>query len=194
MKKTMYVIAAAMLAVPALGSAQGVAVMPAIGAYVPAGSFRELQNAAEHKREGTLGLGLNLDFGGIRASLAYATGATISQEEGISGESEIGEGSVLALTGDLVLRPIPRILVLQPYILGGAGIKQQDYNYNTSGIGGAFEDEDKRDLTVHLGIGADIAIGRFGLVAEISDFISQNSEDKWKTHDAFALVGVKIRM
>ena len=183
----------ALAAIPALGQAQGIAITPAVGAYVPAGSFRELQTTAEHKREATLGLGLNIDFGSLRGSLAYATGATIN-EDGVSGKSEIGEGSVLAVTGALVLRPIPRILILQPYILGGAGLKQQKFNYNDSGLGGAFDDEDDSDLTLHVGIGADIMIGRIGLVAEISDFISKNLDDKWKTHDAFALVGLKLQI
>lgn len=195
MKRTTWsaFVVAALVALPAAGQAQGIAITPSVGAYVPAGSFRELQNSVEHKREATLGLGLNIDFGSLRASLAYATGASIS-EDGVSGNSEIGEGSVLAVAGDLVLRPIPRILILQPYLLGGAGLKQQKFNYNDSGIGGAFQDEDDSDLTLHVGIGADIMIGRIGLIAEISDFISKNLDDKWKTHDAFALVGLKLQL
>ena len=190
MKRTFYVLGALLLA-PTLVNAQGTSITAQIGGYVPAGSFQELQAAAEErKREATMGLGLAIDFGGLRASLAYATGAKIT-EDGVSGEDEIGEGSVLAATGAFVLRPLPRLIVLQPYLLAGAGVKNLNYKID-SGVSGTFP-EDERDLTLHLGVGADIMLGRIGISAEISDFLSQNDMEKWKVHDAFAFVGLKLR-
>lgn len=190
-KRIMYVLTGLAL-LPAATAAQGTSLTASFGGYVPAGSFQELQAAAEErKREATLGLGLNLDFGGLRASLAYATGAKIT-EDGVSGEDEIGEGSVLAATGSLVLRPIPRLIVIQPYLLAGAGVKNLNYKFD-SGVSGSFP-EDERDLTLHLGVGADIMFGRIGIAAEISDFLSQNDMEKWKVHDAFAFVGLKLRL
>src|SRR5262245_4751954 len=80
---------------PALVAAQGVTVTPLIGAYVPAGSFHELQDqAGKLERGSTLGLGFNVELGMFRGSFAYATGATISRD-GIQGRSNIGDGSVL---------------------------------------------------------------------------------------------------
>lgn len=192
MKRFLWVVVAA-LGVPAATTAQrGLAVTPSIGAYVPAGSFRELQAAAEEqRREATLGLGLSLDFGGLRANLAYASGAKLTRDGDITGEDEIGEGSVLAATGTFVLRPLPRLLV-QPYLLAGAGVKQSTYDFD-DGVAGAFPDDD-RDLTVHVGVGADLMFGRIGVMAEINDFISQNDMERWKVHDAFAFVGLKLRL
>src|SRR5690606_27161085 len=89
------------LAVSAPASAQGrLSVTPLIGGYIPGDDIYEVADAAERvsiEKEATLAFGLNVEFGMLRGSLAYATGATIS-EEGQSGD--IGEGSVLAATAD----------------------------------------------------------------------------------------------
>lgn len=170
-------------------------VTPLIGAYVPASSFGELRSGAtttEFKREATLGLGANIDFGMLRISGAYATGATISQDDGVTGEDEIGDGSVLAIAADLVFRPLPRLIILQPYIFGGAGLKNQSYSFDNGVSVSDFRDES--DLTGHVGVGLDLSLGPLNLVAEVSDFISQNNDDDWKTHDAFAMVGLKFRL
>src|SRR5688500_9874828 len=88
---------------PALGSAQGITIAPTIGAYIPAGSFDELETrASELKRGATLGLGFNLELGSLRGTLAYATGAKIDEEGDVQDREEIGDGSVLAATAGLV--------------------------------------------------------------------------------------------
>jgi hypothetical protein len=176
-------------------AAQGIAVTPLVGAYIPGGSFGELRAGAqdtEYKRKATLGLGANIDFGSLRVSAAYASGATISQESGVGNDDDIGDGSVLSVAADLVLRPLPRLIVLQPYLFGGAGLKHQNFSFNDPINVSTFKDES--DLTLHIGLGADISLGRLALVAEVSDFISQNNNDDWKTHDAFGMVGLKLRL
>ena len=56
--------AALFAAGPSLAAAQGVTVTPLIGAYVPAGSFHELQDqAGKLERGSTLGLGFNIELG-----------------------------------------------------------------------------------------------------------------------------------
>lgn len=190
------VIAIGLAALPAGVVAQGVSVTPMVGAYVPAGSFGEIREAAndlERERESTFGLGLNVEFGWLRASLAYATGAQIN-ESGVSDRANLGEGSVLVGTADLVIRPIPRLLVVQPYLVAGGGFKNQNFDYNDeTDISDAFP-EDATDPTVHVGIGADVSLGRLSIVAEFSDFISRNNDDDWKVHDAFGFVGLKLRV
>ena len=189
-------LAGAALFPPASAAAQsGITLAPMLGAYVPAGSFADLQRGAETleaEREGTLGLGLGIEIGALRGTLAYASGAKI-QADGITDDEEIGEGSVLAATASLVLRPIPRLLILQPYLLGGAGLKNSSFNYNDDANADAFDD-DQSELTLHVGVGADIMLGRFGLFAEISDFISRDSADKFKVHDAFGMFGIKLAL
>jgi len=182
--------------VPATLVAQGVAIAPTIGAYVPAGSFSELErsgSASELKRGATLGVGLNIDLGALRGTFAYASGAQIDEEGDINNREDIGDGSVLVGTAALVLRPIPRILILQPYLLIGGGFKQLNYSFNDDAIAEAFP-KDERDLTGHIGIGADLSIGRLALLVEVNDFISQNAQDKWDTHDAFGMVGLRLRL
>jgi len=190
------VIAIGLAALPAGAVAQGVSVTPMIGAYVPAGSFGEIRQAAndlERERESTFGLGLNVEFGLLRASLAYATGAQIN-ESGVTDRENLGEGSVLVGTADLVIRPIPRLLVVQPYLVAGGGFKNQNFDYDDeTDVSDAFPD-DATDPTVHLGIGADVSLGRLSIVAEISDFISRNNDDDWKVHDTFGFVGLKLRV
>jgi hypothetical protein len=175
-------------------SAQGISVTPLIGGYIPAGSLGELQSGAQNaelKREATLGLGANIEFGRLRLSGAYASGATLS-EDGVTGESSVGDGSVLSLAADLVFRPLPKLIIVQPYIFGGAGLKNENYSFDQGVDPGNFKDES--DLTAHFGVGLDLSLGPLNLVAEVSDFLSQNVDDDWKNHDAFAMVGLKFRL
>lgn len=180
------------LAVAAPASAQGrLSVTPLIGGYIPGDDIYDVADAAERvsiEKEATLAFGLNVEFGMLRGSLAYATGAAIS-EEGQSGD--IGEGSVLAATADVVLRPIPRMIIVQPYLLGGVGLKRTDYDWASQGIADAFPD-DQSDFTLHLGVGADVMLGPMGLVVEVSDFISKQGDDDFGRHDAFGMLGLKF--
>jgi hypothetical protein len=127
----------------------------------------------------------------LRGSFAYATGATISRA-GISGRSKIGDGSVLVGSADVLLRPLPRIIIARPYLLGGLGYKKESYSFNQSGFEG-IDDGDK-DFVVHAGVGVDLSLGALSLVAEISDFFGQNNNDKWKVHDAFGMIGLKFSL
>lgn len=177
---------------PGLAAAQGIHVTPAFGVFIPASDVDGIRDGVEQtrlSREGTLGIGLNVESGWLRGSIAYASGATLS-EDGTQGD--IGDGSVLAIAADIVVRPLPRLLV-QPYLLGGAGFKNQSFSYDDDGIGNALP-EDQRDLTLHAGIGADVMFGRIGIMAEVSDYISQNANDEWGQHDAFAMVGLRLRL
>jgi hypothetical protein len=192
--KYMLLAAAVLAASPAAASAQ-IHVTPAMGAFVPAGDLRQLRDEADQRRlqrEGTLGLGLNVDAGWLRGSLAYATGATIN-ERGVGGRDAIGDGSVLAVAADVVIRPLPRLIV-QPYLLAGAGLKRQDYSFDREGVGANPLPRDRSDFALHAGLGADIMFGGIGIMAEITDFISRNEEGAFGQHDAFALVGLRLRL
>lgn len=176
-------------------AAAQVAITPTIGAYIPASDFYELRDEADAlrvDRDAALALGLNVEFGWLRGTLAYASGARLT-EDGVEGESEIGEGTLLIAAADLVLRPIPRIVVVQPYLLGGVGVKNTSYDFDSDGIGAAFPD-DETDLALHVGLGADLMFGGIGVVAEFTDFISKDADDDWGAHDAFAMVGLKFRL
>jgi opacity protein-like surface antigen len=189
------VMAGGMLALPAAPAAAQIYITPAVGVFIPASDLEDLEGQADQTRfdrSGTLGLGLNIELGWLRGSLAYATGATIS-DEGLSAEDEIGDGSVLAVAADVVVRPLPRLLV-QPYLLGGVGLKRQDFSYDDEGISTNPLPSDKTDFAVHAGLGADIMLGRIGIMAEISDYITRNEDSTFGQHDAFGMVGLRVRM
>jgi len=187
-------LGSAALAFSASGAAgQGVAITPQFGVYIPASNFYELRDQANDirlEKEGTLGLGLAVDAGWLRGSIAYATGATLN-EHGVSNRKDIGEGSVLAAAADLVVRPLPRMLI-QPYLLGGVGLKNANYDANGS-VTEAFP-KDETKVAAHVGLGADLMLGRIGVLGEITDFISRDPDGDWKVHDAFAMVGLKFRL
>ena len=185
----------AVAAVPQASHAQGITITPQIGVYVPGDDFESLRAGADSVRvnsEGSLALGLNVELGFLRGTVAYASAATLSRS-GVSGETEVGEGKLLAAALDFVWRPLPRLIVVQPYLIAGGGLRRADYSYDTDGLSDAFP-ENASDFAVHAGIGADVVLGPLGVSAEITDFISKNDEDKWKRHDGFGFVGVKLRL
>jgi hypothetical protein len=177
----------AALAVPTVARAQA-SLTPMVGGYVPAGTLTQVREGASDiatTRNGTLSLGLNLDVGPLRGSLAYASGTTIRN----ANRQDIGKGNVLGVAADLAVRPLPRILV-QPYLLLGAG--QKFYKFDESTTASAFGDT--RRFALHGGVGADLMLGSFGVVAELTDFLSKDADAKWNDHDAFLMVGMKLRL
>ena len=196
MKRYMLVLAAFALLVPAVAHAQRITVTPAIGVYIPASDLYELRDNADQivnvDKEGTLALGANIEAGFLRGSIAYASGAQLNQR-GVQNQDDIGEGKLLAVAADLVLRPIPRLIIVQPYLIAGAGLRREDYSYDDDGISDALP-SDKSDFAFHAGLGVDLSLGGLGLVAEVTDFITKDEGDKWDQHDAFAFVGLKLRL
>jgi hypothetical protein len=194
MKRYMFALAAFTLLVPAAVQAQGISVTPSVGVYIPASDLYQLRDDATQltvDKEGAFALGLNVELGMFRGTLAYASGAQLN-ERGVQNQENIGEGKLLAVAGDLVLRPIPRLIIIQPYLIAGAGLRREDYSYDGD-VGGAFP-ADQSDFALHAGVGADVMLGRFGVVAELSDFITKDEDDKWGQHDAFGFVGLKVRV
>ena len=182
--------AAGLAVIPAAAHAQ--TITPQIGVYIPGNSVDSLRTAAKTvrvQREGTLALGLNIDLGVLRGSIAYATAAKLNDKT--STNTDVGKGKLIAAAADLVIRPIPRLIVIQPYLLAGAGVRRADYSYDTSGFD-AFPKNDT-DLALHAGVGADIMLGPVGVSAEVTDFISKDTADKWKQHDAFGFAGLRLK-
>lgn len=181
---------------PALAQAPGIELVlnPRIGLYAPltdlgedAGSTFALENSL------AIGLGAELQLTalpfGIRANLDYATGAKVSQD-GV--ESEGSETTLLAVAGDLVFRPLPDIILVQPYFFAGGGLKQYDFQ-----VEGAGEFATESDPTVHLGLGLDVGFGPLALNAELGDYISwfeltEGSDESEMQHDLFITVGFAI--
>lgn len=184
---------AALSAAP-VARAQGIHLTPTLGAYVKANDFHTLRSEAENvdlKHEGAMAVGANLELGALRGTLSYVSGAKLSRQ-GVTDMDQIGEGTLLLLTGDLVLRPISRILGLQPYVLGGAGIKRNGYSFTDEGLAASFP-KDETDFAFHFGVGADFMLGGFGVMAEVGDFVSF-VDRKFGRHDAVGVVGLRLRL
>lgn len=181
-------------------SAQSIHLSPFVGVYTQANSLDQLRSNADAisiKRESALALGGNLELGFLRGTLSYVSGATIKQKSGtsISTSGDIGKGKILMGAADAVIRPIPRIVVFQPYALAGIGFKKFDYDINST----SFQNvKNNSTAAFHAGLGADLMFGGVGIMAEVTDYISQGQEnangDKQLQHDAFGVIGLRLRL
>jgi hypothetical protein len=180
--------AAALVAMAALPMRAQIAITPMVGGYIPASDVNQVTGSAQDiakKRDGKLSLGANIDLGALRGTVMYASGTTIKN----ANKQDIGKGDVLAAGADLVIRPLPRILV-QPYLIAGAAEKFYKYaDSPTLSLKGS-----DRDFALHGGIGADLMLGSIGVAAELTDFVSKGADSKWNVHDAFLMVGLKFRL
>jgi hypothetical protein len=179
---------AALVAVVAPIAVSQVTITPMAGGYIAASDVNQVSSGAQtlvRSRDGTLSLGAAIDFGMLRGTLAYASGTTIKN----ASSQELGKGSMYATTADLVIRPLPRVFV-QPYLVAGAGEKFYRYDESAS----VFTGGNTKAFGLHGGLGADVMMGSVGVAGELTDFVSKGADDKWNVHDAFLMVGLKLRL
>jgi hypothetical protein len=205
--KTVLVGAPLLLASAADAEAQRLQLVPRAGIFVSGGNLAEVSGTlgdVEADMKGTLGVGLGLEVGvplspiGFRAGFDYATNSKLSLKGISAGEDEAG-AKLLAVTGDVVLRPLPRLIVVQPYLVGGAGVKRYDFELSEleADAQGLFP-EDQTDFTLHGGAGVDISLGPLALRAEVSDYVSwfeldEGGERKMQ-NDIFATLGLRLQL
>jgi hypothetical protein len=164
------------------------------GMFSPMSALAET-GAGEWKLKSGLGIGASLELDlplspiNVRANVEAALGAKLQLDDQENG----GEVDVVAITGDLVFRPLPRIVVFQPYLLAGGGIKR--YSFEDSPL---IFGEGGSDFTGHVGIGGDLKIGPLAVLAELSDYISsfknEGVGDSKLQNDVFVMVGFRIGM
>ena len=187
-----------------------VSLVPKVGFYSPATDLQTAADAAGaivDDRGGSLALGLALDLGvplsplNVRVGFDYVTASEFTYADTTGAELEAnGEQTMLAITGDVVLRPVPKLLIVQPYLLAGAGVKRYDFEFAEAAdadtdIEDAFPDS-QTDFTVHAGIGLDVGLGPIALVAELSDYISwyeaEGAGGSELQNDLFIMAGVRL--
>ncbi len=162
---------------PTLGSAQGIRVIPQVGLYAPTSDLGQVTDAGVSgaidfgKRASTLAYVLGLEFASrpssvtLRGNIAYASQSEVSLDA--VGCTTCGARSTLtALTALLVIRPLPELLVIQPYFLAGGGVKRYDFE-----LDGSTPLDDQTTATGQLGVGTELHLGPLRVVAEISDYI-----------------------
>ena len=195
----------ASLALGAVPASAQVSVLPRVGFYSPASDLAAAQDALGEvvdDRGGSLALGLALEMGvplsslGVRVGFDYVTGSEFTYEDEAAVEAT-AEQTMLVVTGDVVLRPIPRLLVVQPYLLAGAGLKRYDFSFDEDAgtdIDAAFP-ESETDFTVHAGLGFDLGLGPIAVIAELSDYISwydTGDDETQMQNDLFLMAGVRL--
>jgi hypothetical protein len=183
--------------VPAYAQVPGinVHVSARIGAFAPMSALAETPQG-DLKLQNGLGIGASVELDiplspiNIRASVDAAMGAKMELNDQ---ELVEGEVDVVSITGDIVFRPIPRVIV-QPYLLAGAGVKR--YTFKEEGFGGFVAD--RSNFTGHIGAGADMKLGPLSLLLEASDYISsfknEGTDDSKLQNDVFVMVGFRIGM
>lgn len=185
------------------GVAQGITVSPLLGAYTQANSVDQLRgnvNTMSIERQSALALGANLEVGFFRASLNYVSGATMRQSGNdwpqITGD--VGTGRILMGAADAVFRPIPRLVVLQPYALAGIGFKNFSYDPTQNVRSALGEVKDHSTAAFHAGLGADVMFGGVGIVGEVTDYMSQGQPDsnghRDLQHDAYGMLGLRFKL
>lgn len=194
-------VALLLFAAPA-AHAQTVSVIGKAGGYLPVNEAIDIPGQVQGMvvdRKADLALGAAVEISpmfwpvDVRAGAEYLTGTEISVE-GTSGEPFPAEGTLLMLSADVVLRPFPRLVFLQPYLLGGLGYKRESFD----AIGGASSalPGDYDDRVFHIGVGADLELGGVAVVAEVSDYFAGGGAPGQglfdMRHDVFASVGLKV--
>lgn len=203
---TVAALSLAGLAAPPEVSAQ-VRLIPQAGLYVPVSDLGRVGSGSEAVEiadgESTLGLGLSLELGAARAlsfrvNGVYGTGSDVPVG-GIGCPDCSVRSTVALLTGSVVLRPLPELVILRPYLQAGAGLKRYDFDeddLDDEGLDAFLSDQN--ELTGQLGVGVELDAGFGRLLFEVSDFVSgfdlgdDDSAEENTQHDFFVTVGLAI--
>lgn len=181
-------------ALPSASSGQ-VRLVPQVGLYAPTTDLPSPGDAVEFgKRESSLAFGAALEVANFRLGVLHATDGDVPIE-GV-GCTDCARSTVTTATASLVIRPLPRIAVVQPFVLLGAGVKRYDFTVED------LEDEgaqavlsDENDLTGHLGLGVELGLGGLSLLVELQDLVNRfdpEGADAGFQHDLFLTVGLAL--
>lgn len=197
------------LAAPATLSAQRADLIPQLGFFTGLSSLGTAEDGAGAsfalgERERGFAYGVAAQFGsdtpaGLRGSVLFGTGSDIPVSgPGCAPDPCSVEQNVRAFAAALVVRPLPSLILIRPYLLAGAGWKRfgfDDAELEAVGLDDAIEDQTKGAW--QLGAGVELGLGLTSVVVEINDFISgfsvQEDRGDGKTqHDLFLTVGLRL--
>jgi hypothetical protein len=188
-------------------SAQPVAaqvrLIPSVGLYSP---WAELPSAGEGvddlKKDGSLAFGAALELGtpdavSFRINVLHATDSEVPYTD-VGCDEDCARSTVSAATATLALRPFS-IPIARPFLLIGGGVKRYDFtrqDLQNEGVEAILNDQNQ--LTGHIGVGAELNLGLFRLVGEISNLVSQFDtegdvgESDQLQHDVYFTIGLVI--
>ena len=208
LRATLRAAACAILAcalLPRSGAAQ-VRLIPMAGLYNQFSDLPSVGSGFQNlKKEASWAYGAALELGkpdkvSFRVNVLHATESEVPVGSvGCSG-SDCARSTLTSATATLALRPIPNLIIVQPYALAGGGVKRYDYttqNLKDEGLKTLLSDQNQ--LTGHLGVGAEVNLGLVRLTGEVSDLLSKydngqstSSSSDQLQHDVFVTVGLVI--
>lgn len=174
----------AALAPEAAAAQSSVRLLPQVGGYAPLSELGEIREDGvtvleAGRRASSLAWGLGLEFGparegtSLRLHAAYGTDSRIPVG-GFECQGCSARSTLLAASAAAVLRPIPRLVFLQPYVLVGAGVKRYDFSVSD------MEGERWRDLfrdqsraSAQAGLGAEVSLLGLRTQWELNAYISR---------------------
>lgn len=204
-------VVAALLLVPVCPpplAAQGLDLIPLAGLYAQLNGLaddveREGSGTAKlGRRESSLALGLGAELGSglpisLRGNLLFGTASDVPiRGEGCT-DCEV-RTSLLVLTGTLVVRPFPGLVLFHPYFFGGGGVKRHgfdDGDLAAAGVDAAIDDEFRG--AVEIGAGVALSLGLVEVLFEVHDVISrfepeEDLGDGKLQNDVFLLLGLRL--
>jgi opacity protein-like surface antigen len=171
-------------------------IVPKIGAEMPLSDLPTTPSAEAVKSlSGAFAWGVAAELGlpglpfNLRANVDATTKKSVSPATGITTGSV--DQTMMTIFGDLVFRPLPKLILVQPYVMAGLGVKR--YNYSLSDPADLFQRSftDRNDLAYHLGVGVDIG----PLVVEANDYMNKYAFDGGGSkfqHDVFIMAGLRL--
>lgn len=195
---------------PASLAAQQARLTPHLGFFQPLTSLGTAENDGGEsftlgERNRGFAYGISVQFGGgtlagVRGSALFGTGSDVPVTGPGCGDEEACavENSVRALVGTLVVRPLPGLVVIRPYVLAGGGWKRYGFDeadLESLGLEGAIGDHS--NTTWQVGAGVELHVGLTAIQVELSDFISgfdvEEGRGEGRTqHDLFLTVGLRL--
>lgn len=196
------------MAVAPVKAASQLRIIPQLGLYVPISDLGRIQTTSGAvdiaKKESTLGLGLGLELGNtlgtsFRVNATYGTSSDVPISWASCGTCA-ARSTVAVVTGSVVMRPLPNIIVVRPYLQAGGGLKRYDFDEEDAraeGVDAFVNDQNK--LTGLLGVGAEVNLLMLRVFVEVSDFISKfdvgsgsTEQDGKLQHDFFITLGLPL--
>ncbi len=177
-------LAALALLLPASAEAQ-FRVLPSVGLYAPLADLGEVRDSGGQvivdagRQNASLAFGLAVErgdpqgFASIRVGLGYGTSAEVPVDAVGCQDCEL-RATLLTATAAAVLRPIPRLGPVQPFLVAGAGIKRYGFDRDdlqTDGFLEGFRDQSRPAL--QLGTGVQFTLGGFRPIVELSAQLSR---------------------
>lgn len=167
-------------------------ITPKLGGHFAAGNLTESATGVATKIAPGLAMGASVELDlaplpvGLRANVDLASDGDLE----LDGSATGSKADQVNIVGDLIIRPLSRLLMVQPYLVIGGGVKRTTLSNDQIGFA-----ETQSNPTAHLGAGVVLNLGGLKLSAEISDYLSSYEgpgERKQGQHDIFTMIGVRI--